>query len=100
MQTVATGAKPKGRTTRLVREQESLEAVIESIGGETELGPLLTRILSSACHLIGADDGAIGLVDPVRRVIRTEAAYCMPADELGAERKPGSGLAGQVLETG
>src|ERR1051325_3176340 len=63
MQTVANGAKPRGRATRLVREQESLEAVIESIGGETELRPLLTRILASACELIGADDGAIGLVD-------------------------------------
>jgi hypothetical protein len=33
-----------------------LEAVIESIGGETELQALFTRILERACELIGADE--------------------------------------------
>jgi signal transduction histidine kinase len=88
------------RLPRLLREQESLEAVIESIGGETELRPLLTRILTSACELIGADDGAIGLVDDERRTVRTEATYCMPINELGTERPSGSGLAGRVLQSG
>jgi signal transduction histidine kinase/putative methionine-R-sulfoxide reductase with GAF domain len=79
---------------------ESLRAVIEDISGELLLRPLLTRIVRHACDLIGADNGTIGLYDPERDVIRTEAAYRMPPNELGAEMKRGMGLAGQVLATG
>src|SRR5262245_37893065 len=83
----------------LLKEQESLRQVIESISSELELRPLLTRIVRHACELIGADNGTIGLVDPMRNVVRTEAAYRMPENELGAEMGPGVGLAGQVLLT-
>ncbi|MBI1876730.1 MAG: GAF domain-containing protein [Chloroflexi bacterium] len=83
----------------LLRQQESLRQVIESISSELELRPLLTRIVRHACELIGADNGSIGLVDEQRRVVRTEAAYQMPANEIGAEIPPGVGLAGQVLLT-
>lgn len=84
----------------LIRKQESLLAFIEVISSELELRPLLTDILRSACELIGADNGAIGLVDAGRGVVRTEAVYNMPADELGAEMPPGVGLAGAVLSRG
>ena len=84
---------------RLLRHQESLLSVIESISSELEIRPLLTRILMHACELIGADDGTIGLMDESRNVIRTEAAYNMPPDELGAEMGPGDGVAGEVLRT-
>lgn len=86
--------------TELLRQQETLRAVIESISSELELRPLLTRIVRHACELIGADNGTIGLVDEARGVVRTEAAWGMPADELGAEMPAGVGLAGQVLQTG
>lgn len=88
------------RTARVCRELESLGAVIKSMGRETELRPLLTHVLVHACELIGADDGAIGLVDEARNVVRTEATYRMPPGELGAEVLPGVGLAGEVLRTG
>jgi len=84
----------------LLRQQESLRAVIESISHELALRPLLTRIVRHACELIGADDGTIGLVDPERRIVRTEAVYNMPPNELGSEVAEGVGLAGQVLRTG
>lgn len=84
----------------LIRRQESLLAFIEAITGELELRPLLTLILRSACDLIGADNGTIGLVDEERGVVRTEAVHNMPADELGAEMEEGVGLAGEVLERG
>lgn len=84
---------------RLLRQQESLREVIESISSELELRPLLTRIVRKACELLDADNGTIGLVDEQRNVIRTEAAYRMPPDELGAEMPPGVGLAGQVFLT-
>ncbi len=81
----------------LLRQQESLREVIESISSELELRPLLTRIVRHACELLDADNGTIGLVDTERNIIRTEAAYRMPEDEIGAEMEPGIGLAGQVF---
>lgn len=84
----------------LIRQQESLREVIESISSELELRPLLTRIVRHACELLGADRGTIGLVDQERKLIRTEAAYQMPPDEIGAEMPAGVGLAGRVYETG
>lgn len=87
------------RQQQLLRQQESLRAVIESISGELELRPLLTQIVQHACELIGAERGTIGLVDEVCGVVRTEAVHHMPPDELGAEMAPGVGLAGKVLQT-
>src|SRR5690348_2587601 len=83
-------------TQDLLRRQESLREVIESISSELELRPLLTRIVRHACDLLGADNGTIGLVDFQRKIVRTEAIYCMPDRELGADMPPGVGLAGQV----
>lgn len=88
------------RSARLPRELESLQVLIDSMGREADLAPLLTRLLDVACELIGADHGAIGLVDSARRVVRTAAVRNMPPNELGAEMAPGVGLAGQVLATG
>jgi signal transduction histidine kinase len=87
------------RQARLLRQQESLRTVIESISSELELHPLLDRILRHACELIGADNGTIGLVDHARNVVRTAATYQMPPNELSAEMPPGVGVAGQVLLT-
>jgi signal transduction histidine kinase len=73
---------------------------VEEISSELELRPLLTRIVTHACDLLEADDGTIGLFDPVKKVIRTEAVCRMPLRELGAETGPGIGLAGAVLSSG
>jgi signal transduction histidine kinase len=81
-------------------EAETLRQVVEDISSELELRPLLTRIVMHACELLRADDGSIGLYDPVKKVIRTAAIYCMPEQELGAEMAAGIGLAGAVLATG
>jgi signal transduction histidine kinase len=82
-----------------LQQQESLREVIESISSELELRPLLTRIVRHACELLDAENGTIGLVDAERNVVRTEAVYRMPPDEMGAEMPPGVGLAGHVLQT-
>ncbi|HRQ36995.1 MAG TPA: GAF domain-containing protein [Chloroflexota bacterium] len=84
---------------KVLRQQESLRAIIESISSELALRPLLTRIVQHACELLDADRGTIGLVDEERRLVRTEAVYHMPPDELGAEMGEGIGLAGKVLQT-
>jgi GAF domain-containing protein len=80
-------------------QQESLRAVIELISSELELRPLLTTIVGHACELLGADRGTIGLVVREKNVIRTEAAFEMPEDELGLEMPEGVGIAGQVLQS-
>lgn len=85
---------------RLLRQQESLRSIVESISAELELQPLLERILHHACEMIGADTGTIGLIDPARDLVRTAATYRMPATEAGAEMPRGVGLAGEVLRTG
>jgi signal transduction histidine kinase len=82
------------------REFETLSKVIEVISSESDLSPLLDRILQHACELIGADDGTIGMYDGSKRVVRTAAVYRMPARELGAEMALGQGLAGRVLASG
>ncbi len=83
--------------TKVLRQQESLRTIIESISSELELRPLLTRIVQHACELLDADRGAIGLVDAARQLVRTEAIYKMPPDELGMEMPRGVGLAGKLL---
>ena len=55
-----------GQLRQLLRQQESVRAVVETISGELELQPLLESILRHACELIGAEHGTIGLVDPAR----------------------------------
>src|SRR5262249_9567213 len=79
---------------------ESLRRVIETISGELALVPLLTRIIQSAVELIGADDGAIGLVveKDAGPVVRAVAAYNLPQAVLGQEIASGDGLAGLVLQ--
>ncbi|MBK8988296.1 MAG: GAF domain-containing protein [Chloroflexi bacterium] len=85
--------------TRILHQQESLRAIIESISSELELRPLLTRIVQHACELLSADRGTIGLVDVAQQRVRTEAVYKMPPGELGMEMPRGVGLAGKVLAT-
>ncbi len=75
-----------------------LSQMIEDISGELALDPLLARIVERACHLIGADNGAIGLYVPERDAVRTAASYNIPAEKLQAWLPRGHGLTGRVLE--
>jgi signal transduction histidine kinase len=75
-------------------------AILEEIARELELRPLLTSIITRACDLLGADDGAIGLYVPRRHTVQIEAIHQLPASELGMEFEPGEGLIGRVLATG
>jgi len=86
-------------SSRDLLREETLRQVVEDISSELELRPLLTKIVRSACELLRADRGTIGLVDKERNLIRTEAAHNMPEGELGAEMPAGVGLAGQVLSS-
>jgi signal transduction histidine kinase len=79
---------------------EPFGSILEAIAGELELRPLLTSIITRACGLLGADDGAIGLYEPRRHVVQIEAIHRLPESELGLEFEPGEGLLGRVLATG
>jgi signal transduction histidine kinase len=97
---MATRPQPDELHEHALREAEALRQMVEEISSELELRPLLTRIVTHACDLLEADDGSIGLFDPIRKVIRTEAVCRMPLREVGAEVGPGVGLAGAVLARG
>jgi signal transduction histidine kinase len=79
---------------------EPFSSILEEIASELELRPLLTSIITRACGLLGADDGAIGLYEPRRHVVQIEAIHRLPETELGNEFEPGEGLVGRVLATG
>jgi hypothetical protein len=79
---------------------EPFSSILEEIASELELRPLLTSIITRACGLLGADDGAIGLYEPRRHVVQIEAVHRLPEAELGIEFEPNEGLVGRVLATG
>lgn len=79
---------------------EPFNTILEEIASELELRPLLTSIITRACGLLGADDGAIGLYVPRRHTVQIEAIHQLPLTELGLEFEPGEGLIGRVLATG
>ena len=97
---MATRPQPDDLHEHALREAEALRQMVEEISSELELRPLLTRIVTHACDLLEADDGSIGLFDPIKKVIRTEAVCRMPPREVGTEVGPGIGLGGAVLARG
>lgn len=80
-------------------DQDHLREMIEVISGELELRPLLTVIIQKACELLHAERGSIGLVEADEGVVRIEAVYRMPQEELGSIARPHEGLAGSVYAT-
>ena len=79
---------------------EPYRSILEEIASELELRPLLTSIITRACGLLAADDGAIALYDARRHLVQVEAIHCLPDSELGSEFEPGEGLLGRVLASG
>jgi len=82
------------------RQLDLLSQMVEEISGELALEPLLAQLVERACRLIGADDGAIGLYERERDIIRTAASHAIPQAEIHAELSRGHGLTGRVLELG
>ena len=88
------------RPAPLVPSNEPYRSILEEIASELELRPLLTSIITRACELLSADDGAIALYDSRRNLVQIEAIYRLPDSEMGAEFEAGEGLMGRVLATG
>ena len=74
--------------------------ILEEIASELELRPLLTSIITRACGLLNAENGAIALYDSQRHSLQVEAVHRLPDTEIGMEFEPGEGLMGRVLATG
>jgi signal transduction histidine kinase len=74
--------------------------ILEEIASELELRPLLTSIITRACGLLNAENGAIALYDDRRHCVQVEAVDRLPDTEIGMEFEPGEGLMGRVLQTG
>lgn len=81
-------------------QAELLRGFIEDVSGDLDIDSLLSRTIVYACRLTGAKGGFIALYEERRHVLRSVAVYGMPDMEIGAERPPGVGLAGQVLASG
>ena len=58
---------------RMREDAAALATVVEDLGAELSLGPLLERILDRSIGLLGADAGSICLVDEAKGVYRKEA---------------------------
>ncbi len=71
--------------------------LIETIGVELELRPLLSRILDSACDLLDVDYGVVGLKDEAENVMEMVASRGLPEGEQGRRIPAGVAVAGQML---
>jgi signal transduction histidine kinase len=80
--------------------QDTFGWILEEIASELELRPLLTSIITRACGLLNAENGAIALYDNRSHSVQVEAVHKLPDSEIGMEFEPGEGLMGRVLATG
>ncbi len=81
------------------RDQQSLNtllSLVEAMSSELDLDQLLKKMVISAVDLLGASNGAIGLVDEERRVIHHPALYNLPAELINIDVTEGVGISGQV----
>ena len=83
----------------LLRGQESLRQIVDSIAGGEELRSILHRIIELACRALSADHGALGIYDSEEDLIRLEAVFNVSPQEIGLELRRGTGVSGRVLET-
>ncbi len=84
----------------IARERErasALEAVVEDLGAELSLRPLLERILERSIQLLEGDAGSISLVDEAAGVYRKEADIGV-ACQSGRVFPLTEGVTGAVVE--
>ena len=88
-----------------IRDSERLQSLISAmmlIEADAELDVLLRHLVRSACELVGAQYGALGVLDPTTQQIK-EFITVGITDEVrqAIGRLPvGHGLLGEVIESG
>lgn len=78
------------------RQMRMLLSLVEVISSELDLKTLLQKMIVSAVELLGAEQGAIGLVDEQRQAVRHQALYNLPEELFEVEFKENVGISGQV----
>lgn len=77
-------------------QMSMLLSLVEVMSSELDLKTLLQKMIACAVELLGAEQGAIGLVDEERKTIRHQALYNLPAELLDVDFKDNVGISGQV----
>ncbi len=85
---------------RQLRIQQRLNEVAEEITSELELDKILPKVLQIAQELIGADGGAIALLDRERDLIGYPYLRNLPQKLAGLTVSKEEGLAWEVMTTG
>ncbi|HBY98493.1 MAG: GAF domain-containing sensor histidine kinase [Ardenticatenaceae bacterium] len=81
---------------RDLRQLNTLLSLVEAMSSELDLKPLLQKMTVSAVELLGAQQGAIGLVDEARHAVRHQALYNLPEALFDIDFAEGVGISGQV----
>lgn len=85
---------------RQLRREKRLGEVTKEISSELDLDKVLSKVVLIAEELVGADAGAIALLDEENGVITYPYLHNLPRGLTQVAVSPGEGLAGQVTSTG
>jgi signal transduction histidine kinase len=92
-----------GRVDEIIDSQERLRALLDAvvvIGADLDLTSTLDRIITSACELVGARYGALGVVGPDGKRLSRFITHGVTADEIAAigPLPEGHGLLGLLID--
>jgi signal transduction histidine kinase len=92
-----------GRVDEIMDSQERLRALLDAvvvIGADLDLNSTLDRIITSACELVGARYGALGVVGPDGKRLSRFITHGVTADEIAAigPLPEGHGLLGLLID--
>ncbi len=85
---------------RQLEREKRLGEVAKEISSELELDKVLSKVVQIAEELVGADAGAIGLLDEERDVITYPYLHNLPGELSQVSVPKTEGLAGRVTTTG
>ena len=84
-------------TEERLRVQRELNHVAISITSGLELGHILSEVARHAAGMVNADAAMIALLDEENEVITFPYAYNLPQELCRTTRRPGEGVAGEVI---
>ncbi|WP_405067572.1 GAF domain-containing sensor histidine kinase [Kribbella sp. NBC_01510] len=92
-----------GRVDEIMDSQERLRALLDAvvvIGADLDLTSTLDRIITSACELVGARYGALGVVGPDGKRLSRFITHGVTAEEIAAigPLPEGHGLLGALID--
>ncbi len=85
---------------RQLERETRLGEVAKEITSELELDKVLSKVVQIAEELVGADAGAIALLDEERSIITYPCLHNLPSELSQVALSLDEGLAGQVVTTG